>query len=75
MKKTMLITSYDIKGIAYFEFIPLGRTVNHAYYAEILKRLGQAVSIKWKGLNFGQTIGYSTMTMIQLTSHYLSSSF
>jgi len=34
--KTMLITSFDIKGIFHFEFIPKSQTVNQAYYVEIL---------------------------------------
>jgi hypothetical protein len=41
--KTMLIIFFDIKGIVHFEFIPLGRTVNQAYYVEISKRLCEAV--------------------------------
>jgi hypothetical protein len=30
--KTMLITSFDIKGIVHFQFIQQGLTVNEAYY-------------------------------------------
>jgi hypothetical protein len=41
--KTILITSFKIKGIVHFEFIPQGQTVNQAYYVEILKRLREAV--------------------------------
>jgi histone-lysine N-methyltransferase SETMAR len=44
--KTMLITFFDIKVIVYFEFIPQGQTLNHAYYAEMLKRLYETVRIK-----------------------------
>jgi hypothetical protein len=41
--KAMLITFFDIEGTVHFEFIPQGQTVNQAYYAEILKRLREAV--------------------------------
>jgi len=58
---TMFITFSDIKGTVHFEFIPQGQTVNRAYYVE--------------GLKFDQMTGFSTMTVLQLTRHSLSSSF
>jgi hypothetical protein len=36
--KSMLVTFFDIKSIAHFEFIPQGQRFKQAYYAEILKR-------------------------------------
>jgi hypothetical protein len=69
----MLITSFDIKDIVHFEFIPQGQTVNQAYYVEILKRLREAV--RRIGLNCGPMIGFYTVTMLQLTRRSLSKSF
>jgi hypothetical protein len=37
--KTMLIMSFDIKGIVHFEFTPQGKIVTQAYYVEIFKQL------------------------------------
>jgi hypothetical protein len=44
--ETILISVLGIKGIVHFEFIPQGHTVNQVYYAEILKRLREAVCKK-----------------------------
>jgi hypothetical protein len=44
--KIMLITSFSIKDIVTFEFIPQGKAVNQVYYEEILKWLHGGVSIK-----------------------------
>jgi hypothetical protein len=49
------------------------QTVNHVYYVDILRQLYEAVCRK--GLNFGPMIGFSTITMLQLTRHSLSSNF
>jgi hypothetical protein len=44
--KTMLIAFFDVKGVAHFEFIPQGQTVNQAYHMEILKRLRETAHRK-----------------------------
>jgi hypothetical protein len=41
--KKILITFFDVEGIAHVEFIPQGQTVNQTYYVEILKRLHETV--------------------------------
>jgi hypothetical protein len=41
-----LITFFDIKCIAHFEFISQGQTVNQAYYVGIFKRLREALHRK-----------------------------
>jgi hypothetical protein len=69
--KTVFITFFDVKGI-HFKFIPQGQTVTQAYYVEIQKWLFEAVCRK--GLNFA-VIAFSTMIMLWLTRHSLSSSF
>jgi len=46
--KTMLITFFDTKCNAHFEFVPQDQTLNQAYhYVEILKRLRESVLRKW----------------------------
>jgi hypothetical protein len=66
--KAVIITFFDIKGIIYTQFIPPGQN-----YVEILKQLHETVGRK--GLNFGQVIGFTTMTMLQQTRHSLLSTF
>jgi hypothetical protein len=44
--KTMLICSFDIRGIIHFKFVSKGTTVNHTFYMEVLKRLIVAVRRK-----------------------------
>jgi hypothetical protein len=76
MLKSQMKTAYhfDIKGIVHFESISQVQTVNQAYYMEILKWLCE---VGHKGLNFGTTIGFFTMTVLQPTrcSLSLSSNF
>jgi hypothetical protein len=45
--KTVFITLFDVKGFVHFDFIPQGQTLKQAYYMGILKRLHEAVYIKW----------------------------
>jgi len=42
----MLIYFFDQKGIVHKEFVPPGRTVNAAFYFEVLKRLRENVRRK-----------------------------
>jgi hypothetical protein len=58
MKKTPA-TFFDIKAIVHFEFILQWHTVDEALR---VKRLREAVRVK--SLNFGSTIGFSTVTML-----------
>ena len=41
--KSMLICFFDQKGIVHKEFVPLGQTVNAAFYIEVLRRLRENV--------------------------------
>jgi hypothetical protein len=62
---TVLITFFDIKGFVHFKFIKQAQTVNQSYYGKILKRL--RATVHRKGMIFGPTMGFSTITMLQLT--------
>ena len=42
--KSMLIVLFDSKGIVHREFLPLGQTVNAAFYVEVLQRLRNRVA-------------------------------
>ena len=44
--KSMLICFFDQKGIVHKEFVPPGRTVNAAFYVEVLRRLRENVRRK-----------------------------
>jgi hypothetical protein len=59
--KKMLITFFDIKGIVHSEFIH--KLIMWKYRSGYVK-----LSVE-KGLNFVPTIGFCTMTMLQLTRH------
>jgi hypothetical protein len=68
---TMLITFFNIKAVVHFEFIPQGQStklIMCKYWNGYMKMCIQ------KGLNFGPMIGFSIMTMLQLTRHSLSGS-
>jgi len=39
----MIITFFDVKGIVHKEFVPTGRTVNSAFYCDVLRRLREKV--------------------------------
>jgi len=45
VKKTLL-TSFDIRGIVHYEFVPTGQTVKQVYYLEVLERLREKVRRK-----------------------------
>jgi hypothetical protein len=47
--KTVLVTSFDIKGIVHFEFIPQDQTVIQAYVG-VFMRLYEALHRKRPGL-------------------------
>jgi hypothetical protein len=66
------ITVFDIKGTVHFEFIPQDQTAKLIMWKY---RSGYVKPCVEKGLNFGQTIEFSTITMIQLTRRFLSLSF
>jgi hypothetical protein len=46
IQKELITSFFDIKGTVHLELIPKGRTVNCAYYVEILKQLHEAVCRK-----------------------------
>jgi hypothetical protein len=64
--KTMPITLFNIRGNVHFEFIPQGQTVNQAYMETFSSYVKLCLE---KSLYFGPTIGFSTMTILQLTRH------
>jgi len=37
--KTMIIASFDSRGIVHIEFVPPGQTANHTFYEDFLERL------------------------------------
>ncbi|GFW85533.1 putative DD34D transposase [Trichonephila clavipes] len=42
--KTMIIVFFDIRGIVHCEFVPQGRTVNSAFYLEVLRRFKRRIA-------------------------------
>jgi hypothetical protein len=69
----MLITFFHFKGVVQFGSIAQGQTVNRTYYMEIFNCYMKLCV--GKGLNFGPTIGFSTVTMLHLIRRSMSSSF
>ena len=41
--KTMIIVFFNSRGIVHKEFVPPGKTVNHAFYKDVLERLRKRV--------------------------------
>jgi len=73
--KTMLIIFSDNKCIVcslWIHSIPQGQStklIMWKYWSSYMKLCLE------KGLNFGPTVGFSTMTVLQLTRHSLSNNF
>ena len=44
--KVMLTVFFDSEGVAHYEFLPQGRTVNKEYYLEVVQSLREAVRKK-----------------------------
>ena len=66
----MLLTFFDIRGIAHYEFVPTGQTVNQVYYLEVLERLREKVRRK-RSKFLPTTHGSCITTMHLLTRHCL----
>jgi len=65
----MLLTFFDTRGIAHYEFVPNGQTVNQVYYLEVLERLHEKDG---NDPNFLPTTrGSCITTMHLLTRHCL----
>ena len=47
----MLIAFFDSNGIIHKEFVPMGQTVNSAFYEEVLKQLLQHIHHVWPELH------------------------
>jgi hypothetical protein len=65
--KTMFFVFFSIKGVVWFESIP------HGQLAELILLKywnGYMKLYVKKGLSFGPTTEFSTMTMLQLTSSF-----
>jgi len=61
---------FDIRGIAHYEFVPTGQTVNQVYYLEVLERLREKFRRKRPEL-LPATHGSCITTMHLLTRHCL----
>jgi hypothetical protein len=71
--KTMFITFFHFRSFVKFEFILEDQTVNQTY---CVKYWSGCMKLRvGKVLNFGWMLGFSTITVLQLTRCSLSSSF